>query len=138
MARVYESSGGSYTVVSLMRFVCSLLGPWKLTSPRPLALPAILYLVPAPLANYTTTSIVGSGASETHTFAIESDEAFLFPVVYRQNGSTLEQVIPDSFSVDDSTSTATISFTNDGVGAVFDIYWQYGTVSSNTICVAGA
>jgi hypothetical protein len=135
MARVYSVSGGVYSLVDVDEVRILSNGTVEIDTTAASSFTAHIILSTCPLANYTTTSIVGSGLSETHSFAIDSNEAFLFPVIYRQNGSTLEEVLPDSFSVDDTTSQATVSFTNDGVGAVFDIYWQYGVVASNTLCV---
>jgi hypothetical protein len=51
-------------------------------------------------------------------------------------GGTVEQVIPDSVTVDAATSTASITFTNNNsTSANFKVYYEQVTIATNKLCV---
>lgn len=135
MATVYSVSGSTRTLIEPDEVRILASGDVEIDITAASSFTAHTILSTCPLSNYSTTSIVPSLATQSKTFAVTSP--FVFPVIYRINGSILEQVLPDSFSVDADALEVTVSFTNDGVGANFEIYWQYGSISSNTICVTG-
>ena len=133
LGTLYSVSGSTRTLIVPDEFRIMPNGDiqFDITTASPFT--AYVILSTCPLDNYATTSIVPSLATQSVTFPVTS--SFIFPAIYRDTGSQLEQVLPDSFTVDDAAGTCTVSFTNDGIGANFQIYWQYGSVSSNTICV---
>jgi len=133
LATIYSVNGNTRTLVEPDAFRILPNGNVEFDITTNTGFTAYIILSTCPLDNYATTSIVPSLASQSVIFPVTS--SFIFPAIYRDTGTQLEQVLPDSLTVDDAADTCTITFTNDGVGANFQIYWQYGNVSSNTICV---
>lgn len=135
-SRIYSVSGSTRTEVipDEMRILSN--GDVELDFVSLSGFTAFVILSVAPLTNLATTSLVPSLTEQTVTFPITS--AFIFPTIYRENGTTLEQVLADSIEIDADALEATVTFTNTGISATFQIYWQYGSITSNTISVDGA
>lgn len=91
----------------------------------------------ADVAN-TSGGTVGAGATESFTIS-NPTSPFVFLGIYLDNAGTLEQVIPDSYSYSSTNDEITITFTNSmGTGAKFEIYYEYGVIRSNQLCVDDA
>lgn len=85
------------------------------------------------------TGTVASGATETITIS-DLNKDFLFLGIYLEStiGGNLELVFPDSVAIDSTTSTATITFTNNtGSGKNFEIYYEEAGIATNKLCVSG-
>ena len=136
LGTIYSTAGSTRTLVTPDEFRIMANGDIQFDITTDAAFSAYVILGVCPLSNFAATSLVPSAASQTVTFPVTS--SFLFPVVYRDTVSQLEQVLPDTVVVDNAAGTCTVSFLNNGAAANFRIYWQYGSVSSNTICVDGA
>lgn len=95
----------------------------------------------APTANFMTGAVA---TGQTETIAIDisgtGDTPFPFISCYLDPSvGSLEQVLPDSITVDDTADTVTVSFTNNtGTGANFEIYWDFATLSTNQLSVTAS
>lgn len=85
-----------------------------------------------------TQQVTGSiGASASGNLVINSPTGdFLFSSVYRQNGTSLDLVLPDSIVRDVTNDDIVISITNGmSTGQVYTVFYEYGQVRSNQLCV---
>ncbi len=90
----------------------------------------------APLSNVAGGN-VGSGS--TGTVVISNPERpWIFYGIYLRDGITgdLSEVIPDSLQFDDTTSEIRATFTNNSPNAAqYVVYYEYGNLRSNQLCV---
>ena len=96
----------------------------------------VVILSAAPAANLRT----GQTTSPTYTITLAApDSPFIFPAIYADDDSgTIELVKPDVVSYDSSTDEITVVFQNPPSSVGFRLYWEYGTITSNTLCVTDA
>ena len=94
----------------------------------------IILLSAAPTSN-SVTGIISAGVSAQIEIE-EADTPFLFASIYEISGTTLTEVLPNSISFNDSTNIHTITMVNSTSSAKsFVIYYEYGQIRSNQICV---
>lgn len=90
----------------------------------------------APVANVVTGVVNASDVGEVVISGVTSPWIFYGIYLEQTPGGTKELVMPDDISYDDSASEVTISFTNAAATArSFIIYYEYGVLRSNRICV---
>lgn len=98
-----------------------------------------ILLAAAPISN-TQTGVVGANSSGTITLS-GLTKPWIFPAIYLEQtpGGTKELVLPDSMDYNDATQQMTLSFTNQAnVARNFIIFYKYGDMRSNQICVDDA
>lgn len=82
------------------------------------------------------------GAETTGTITIPNvTSPWIFYSVYLEQtpGGTKELVLPDTIAYDDGTQDVTITFDNEATFARnFYVYYQYGAIRSNQLCVTDA
>ena len=94
----------------------------------------IIILSAAPASNFKQGLLDGT----TYTITLNDvGGPFIFPGVYVSTGATtLSQVIPNNIEYDSSTNSIAITFdVPPSFPDTFQVYWEYGTIKSNTICV---
>lgn len=136
---VYGSAGGSRTLINPDSISISVSGTVTIGfSPD---IPAATFstieciLTALDLTQSTTGTI---GLAETKTIALSAPTSpFVFVYCFLENGSAFEIALPDSISVDDSTDIVSVTFTNNsGSAANFKIFYEYGSLFVNQLCVA--
>jgi len=107
-----------------------------------LAIDVDIIISTAPTSNFLTGSVA---ASSTESIVINtsvtggSDFAFIACYLETPPSVILEQIIPDSIVADAAAGTITVTFTNNNAtGANFEIYWEFATISTNSIKITGA
>lgn len=90
-----------------------------------------------PVANSVSGTI---NALSTGTVTISSlTSPWAFYGIYLSDGITNELVMPDSLVYDDTTKQVTLTFTNNNVTArTFTVFYEYGNLRSNILCVEDA
>lgn len=90
----------------------------------------------APVAN-VTTGAVGAGATGTVTISAPEKPWVFFGIYLEQTpGGTKELVYPDTIDYDEPNNEFTLSFTNlAAVARNFIVFYEYGDVRSNILCV---
>lgn len=97
-----------------------------------------IVLTAAGATNVVTGSVSAGAATSITIPNLEKD--FLFAVAYLEQtiGGTLEQVYPDSITIDGTAKTASISFTNNmATSANFQVVYLYANIATNKLCVTG-
>lgn len=94
----------------------------------------LVLLSAAPAEQVLTGSV---GAASTGTLILTSPTSpFLFESIYQQVGTTRVQVLPDSITHDAAANTTTFTIVNGTTTPrTFLIYYEYGEVRSNELCV---
>lgn len=81
--------------------------------------------------------IFSPGPSTYTITLLAPDSPFIFPGIYLDDGSgTLEQVMPDEVAYDPVLDQISVTFENTTSANGFHLYWEYGTIRSNTLCVS--
>lgn len=94
-------------------------------------------IVSKPPASQVLTGSLPAGGS-TSILLLSPDTAFMFPTIYVEQtpGGLLEEVLPDSLVYDAALNEFIITLTNSSATARnVIIYYEYGTVRSNQVCV---
>jgi uncharacterized delta-60 repeat protein len=135
VARCYQVSGSDRILVtpdSLTIDTATGLVTVEITNDTGLPQQYYCILSAAPATQFKQGLVTGS----TYTISIPApDSPFIFPGVYADDGSgTISQVIPEEISYDSTLDLISITFENPGALG-FRLYWEYGTIRSNTICV---
>ena len=139
--RIYRVSGTDYIEITADEVKIAANGDvsFEITNNTGSAFDAIFYITAYPAANTKFGTIV-NGTTDTITITGLTQD-FIGAVVYLEEtvGGTKREVIPDSISVDSSTNTATITFTNNtGSNTNFFVYWEEIEITSNKLCVTGS
>lgn len=96
-------------------------------------------LASSPIANQVSGNITGSSTSTLQVPGLTSPWLFWGIYLEQTPGGNRELVLPDFIAYDDATTTATVSFTNAGASAAnFFLFYDYGTIRSNQLCVTDA
>lgn len=138
--QVYKLNGGSKEQVDVESFVINpITGDVNISA---IDIPGGTYyfiLSAAPVANTVTGNIAGNTTSSI-TISNVSKPAVFFGIYLEQSpGGPLELVIPDSITYTDSTQELDLQFTNSNLTARnFVIYYEYGNLKSNQLCVEDA
>lgn len=90
----------------------------------------------APTAN-TVTGVINASSTGTVTISDVTSPWIFYGIYLEQTpGGTKELVFPDDISYDDTTQDVTLTFTNlAGVARNFIVFYEYGTLRSNKLCV---
>lgn len=95
-----------------------------------------IILSAAPTANIVT-GVVNATSTGTVTITGLTSPWIFYSIYLEQTpGGTREQVLPESFSYDDTTKSVTIFFDNEAALARnFIVFYQYGLLIANQLCV---
>lgn len=84
------------------------------------------------------TGVVSSSSTGTVTIS-NLDKPWVFASIYLDVGPNKELVLPDQQEYNDATSEITLTFTNSSpLARQFTVYYSYGDLRSNQLCVEDA
>lgn len=87
-------------------------------------------------SNSTSGTVNASSTGSITISSITSPWVFLSVYLEQTPGGTKEQVLPNDIQYNDTTQQLTVEFVNGSSSATnFFIYYEYGTIRANTICV---
>lgn len=138
LVTVYEDDGTKYKLIKPDSVEINTSGDVDITITNGTgsAFNAIFILHSVPTVNSVTGSIASGNTLDITISSLDND--FLFARAYLEQtiGGTLEEVIPNSITVDALTSTATVSFQNNtGSSTNFFVYYDTASISTNKLCV---